>query len=72
MSILYCIAIQKNISDKAARRFKTNIVQFKFYYRVAKTLFAVVEETINIDKSDNKNTADKKKNNKKKKKKKKI
>ena len=58
---LYRITIQKGISNEVARKFKTNIVQFESYYRVAKALLAMIKETNNVDKTNDRNIANKKK-----------
>lgn len=61
LSILYCVTIQKDIFNEVARKFKIDIAQFKSYYRVAKTLYAMIEETSNVNKTNDENTTNKKK-----------
>jgi len=50
---LYCIAIEKNISNKAARRFKIELTLFNSYYRVAKRLLIVAQNIRFVENNDN-------------------
>jgi hypothetical protein len=68
-STLYCIVIEKSISNKAICKFKTKLVLFNSYYRVAKRLLIIVQNNKFIDKnnnnaSNNDKTKDKNKKNK--------
>jgi len=72
-STLYCITIEKSISNKPTRKFKAKLALFNSYYRVAKKLLIIVQSSKFVDKNnnnaDNNNKAEDKKKKKKKKKK---
>jgi len=70
-STLYCITIEKNISNKAIRKFKIELALFNSYYKATKRLLIIVQSNKVINKNNNNANNNNKVENKKKKKKKK-
>jgi hypothetical protein len=69
---LYDIAIEKSISNKATRKFKTKLALFNSYYRATKRLLIIAQDNKLVNKNSNNANSNNKIDDKKKKKKKKI
>ena len=52
-STSYRVAIEKNISNEATRRFKAKLALFDSYYRVAKRLLMIAQSDEFVDENGN-------------------
>jgi len=50
---LYCVAIEKSISNRATRKFKIELALFNSYYRVAKRLLIIAQNNKFVDRNNN-------------------